>query len=205
MNWKKFIKLTVVIYIAVGFFLIFGKTSWFPEFYNPRFMGGLAFVSVLLMLAPHFVFNSNGEQRQQSVFLLQKVVTVTMILNGLGGLGLYQLYRFGFEYDKLMHFVGPMLFTVSASYLLHSWYATDIKKSLGAAVIIVMLFGIGWEFFELFADLWFGTETLGQYGQGIPEDTVVDIIMNSFGTLSGALWIMSKKEFWHDSENSHKI
>ena len=196
---KKASKFIAAVFIIAGLILIFGKREWFPEFYRPQFMGIIAFVSALLIILPRFIFSARGGSafsgkpsseelnKQKSLNLLQAVLVVGLALNSLGALGLFQLYKIGFEYDKLIHFVVPFLSVIAFSRFGLDWYGWSFGKSIILAAVLVILGGFLWELFEFFGDRLFKTEMSGYYGKFIIKDTVWDLAMNFFGVIGGIL------------------
>ena len=196
---KRTNKFIAAVFIIAGLILIFGKREWFPEFYRPQFMGIIAFVSALLIILPRFIFSARGGSafsgkpsseelnKQKSLNLLQAVLVVGLALNSLGALGLFQLYKIGFEYDKLIHFVVPFLSVIAFSRFGLDWYGWSFGKSIILAAVLVILGGFLWELFEFFGDRLFKTEMSGYYGKFIIKDTVWDLAMNLFGVIGGIL------------------
>src|SRR3990172_6312363 len=110
---KNFIKISIVIYLVVGVALQVLPPDNLPSFYRPGLMASLAFVSALLIVLPRLIFRSGWDEKKSHKLLrFQALVALVLLLNGLGGLGLYKLYVVGFEYDKLMHFGVPRLLTL---------------------------------------------------------------------------------------------
>ena len=193
---KRTNKFIAAVFIIAGLILIFGKREWFPEFYRPQFMGIIAFVSALLIILPRFIFKPSSEElnKQKSLNLLQAVLVVGLALNSLGALGLFQLYKIGFEYDKLIHFVVPFLSVIAFSRFGLDWYGWSFGKSIILAAVLVIFGGFFWELFEFFGDKLLKTEMSGYYGKFIIKDTVWDSAMNFFGVVAGILnFIFIKK------------
>ncbi len=188
MNIKKISKIIAFIFVIAGLVFILGKRVWFPEFYRPQFMGTIAFISAFLIVLPNLIFKFPDDPlKQKTLNFFQNVLVVSLLLNGLGGLGLFQLYKIGFEYDKLLHLIVPFLSVMALSRFGFDWYKWSFKKSIIISAILVVFGGFLWELFEFFGDRFFKTEMLGYYGKFIAEDTVWDLIINLFGVASGAL------------------
>lgn len=194
MNKQKFINLAVAVYIISGSILLLGERSWFPDFYNPGFMGILALASAIGIILPRLVFKESGDSNKREVLLnFQVTIAISLLLNGAGGLGLYQLYRYGFEYDKLMHLLVPMMFTVSGAKFISAWFGIKLEKALLLSAILAMSGSLAWEVFEFLSDWYIGTQTLGFYGREITRDTIIDIIANTIGIIFGSIFVLRKK------------
>ena len=193
---NKFIQFSVIVFIIAGLALTLGSREWFPDFYNPIFMGSIAFVSAFLILAPQFIFCSKEEEKKEVVIKLQKFIAISLLISGIGALGFYKLYEIGFEYDKFAHFIISLLGVVVFTNFINKWYKFTIKKSLFISIGFILIVGFLWEPLELFSDWLFKTQTLGLYGEYIIKDTAIDIIMNIIGILSGSIitLLKSKKE-----------
>jgi hypothetical protein len=192
MNRQRFIQLAIAIYIISGLTLLLGERSWFPNFYNPGFMGTLALASAAAIILPKLVFEKSDDLNKREA-LLNFQVTISLLLNGAGGLGLYQLYQHGFEYDKLMHFLVPAMFTASGARFISIWFGTKIEKALLLSAILVISGSLAWEVFEFLSDWYIGTQTLGFYGEEITKDTIIDIIANTIGIIFGSIFMLRKK------------
>ncbi|MDP3015232.1 MAG: hypothetical protein Q8N28_02360 [bacterium] len=187
-NIQKISKITAVVFIIAGLILIFGKQEWFPDFYRPQFMGVMAFISAFLIVLPNLIFKFPDDPlKQKTLIFFQNVLIITLLLNGLGELGFYQLYKIGFEYDKLLHFIVPFISVMALSSFGFNWYGWSFRKSIILSVVLVIIGGFLWEFFEFFGDRFFKTEMFGYYGKFIIKDTVWDLIMNFFGIVGGII------------------
>ncbi|MDO8443282.1 MAG: DUF2238 domain-containing protein [bacterium] len=184
MNIKKISKIIALVFVIGGFVLILGKRAWFPDFYNPIYNGIMAFVSTFLIILPRLIFKPKDSEQEKILDLVQAGALIVLSLSALGGLGLFQLYKFGFQYDKLVHFVASAIFTIAAMKLCQQWYKMSFKKSIILSIIIIFLAGIAWELYEFLADVLFGTQMFGVYGQYIIKDTTWDIIMNCLGIVA---------------------
>jgi uncharacterized membrane protein YjdF len=117
-----------------------------------------------------------------------------LALNALGALGLYKLYLVGFEYDKLLHFITPLILVLGAARFRMVWYGRNINSALKWSLGVVLAGAIGWEVFELLSDVTFGTETMGLYGEGVVKDTIVDLVMNILGAVLAVIILVFYKK-----------
>jgi hypothetical protein len=137
-------------------------------------------------------------------------MAIAFMLNALGELGLYQLYKYGFQYDKVIHFISSFLFVLVLASIIEMWNKVSIERALRISVILVLIGSILWEFFEFFSDLVFKTSEFGIYGKYKVSDTMFDIIFDIIGIFIGIYFMsipkLSKKiidEYcrWPEKEN----
>ena len=62
-----------------------------------------------------------------------------------------------------------------------NWYERNVGAAVKWALIAVLIAAVGWEFYEVFSDAIFGTQSFGVYGEAVIRDTIVDSIMNILG------------------------
>jgi hypothetical protein len=107
---------------------------------------------------------------------------------------LFKLYAIGFEYDKLVHFIVPLIFIVNFVGIFSKWRGLTFSQSLIAVSVSIFLFGLFWEIFEFSSDMLFGTETFGIYGKEAFRDTIQDISANVLGILAGIFYLKLKNK-----------
>jgi VanZ family protein len=183
MNFKKINNIVAYLFIIGGFILLFGKSSWFPDFYNPIFMGVMSLVSAGLIWFPRFYLNPKNEKQEGVVNLIQSGLSFALVIGSLGSLGFFQLYRVGIQYDKITHFLNSFILTIVLTQSLVDWKEMRSKKAVAISVAIVLVCGVLWEGYELLGDTVLGTQMLGHYGEFITEDTIWDLIMNLLGVV----------------------
>ena len=185
---RTFINLSITIYLLVGVLLLIIPSETFPGFYKPSLMASLAIVSAIFMISPRIIFRKPKNEENKRVLLkVQFITTLALIINGLGGLGLYKLYQYGFPYDKFTHLVTPFMFVIGLSHFIRVWFSKDIITSIFASSVLVLFGAIAWEFLEAFSDRVAGTNLLGGGSGGIFWDTFWDSVMNMFGIGLGIL------------------
>lgn len=88
-------------------------------------------------------------------------------------------------FDKIMHFSGG--FSVSMAFAILCFYFslfTQSKtKAIGMSLLSVLVVGVVWEFFELYAGITFLSD-----GMIYIKDTTFDLIMDLFGGYVGILY-----------------
>ncbi len=191
MKREKFINFSIIVFIVIGIILLLGKKDWFPEFYNPVYMGLFAFISAFLLHSSPKIFYKLNQIDSEK---LQLTVASALLLNGIGSLGLFKLYVVGFEYDKLVHFIVPLIFTVNFAGIFNKWHGLVFGRSLIMAAVAIFLLGLFWEIFEFSSDVLFGTETFGIYGKEALRDTIQDISANVLGILAGIFYVKLKNK-----------
>lgn len=187
MNRHTYLKLSSLALIAVGLVLLFGPRSWFPYFYNSLYFGFVALVCPLLIYLPFAILKGDTPQKKNLILEISMVIAFSITINMAGELGLYQLYKVGFEYDKFAHFLVSMLFAFVLCEALSEWRRLSPKRIILTVIPIVLSAGFLWEGFEAASDFLFNTKTWGVYGQNIAWDTYKDIGFNALGILSGIL------------------
>lgn len=189
MHYKKLIKFSIAVFIIAGFIMILGKREWFPDFYTPLFAGTMSFVSAFLIFLPKILFKTENPAKEKYITELQAFVSIALLLNGAGALGLFQLYKIGFQYDKLIHFTVPFLMAIEGVRLFNIFKENSFKKSLIKGSLWVFTGGVVWEILEFFSDLIFKTKTWGVYGNYVWADTIGDLSFNLIGIIA-AIFIL---------------
>lgn len=199
---KKFSLIVAFFLCIAGIILLSFDIQFFPSFYDVRYMGIASLVgAVCIILLPRFLqvphTDPHAEKKNHGVDVLQFCLTFALLNNALGDLGLYELYKVGFEYDKLVHFVTPLVLTV----LLHKFFEERFEFSHRSALLltfgIIFLGALSWELYEYFADLIFQTHIYGVFGTDIVRDTILDVSCGTMGTLSGLLLLLKHPKFKH--------
>jgi len=190
---QKTIKIISWIFIFSGIALLVIGPDRLPDFYNPGYMAGAAFASAFAIIAPVWFFKSEDPLKKKARLELQGFILLAVVLNGLGALGLYKLYLVGFEYDKFVHFITPLVLVLGAARFGMIWYGRDIGSALKWSLAAVLVGAVGWEFYEVFSDAIFGTQSFGVYGEAVVKDTVIDLLMNIFGAALAAIIIIFYK------------
>lgn len=194
MKRERFIQFAIAIYVIGGLILLFGNRDWFPDFYHPVSLGILSLLSPVLIFLPSLIFKTSDPRKRHAVKKLQIVLAAGLLLNAAGGLGLYRLYLVGFQYDKLMHFAVPLMWTLGIAEFRHQWIGEKFAKSLRWAAVLVLLGGIAWELREALTDWLFATQSWGEYGKNALRDTLWDLTMNILGILTAVgIWFLRKK------------
>lgn len=184
---KNFLKFSSAVLVVIGLTLLFGPKYWFPSFYNPVFIGIIALVSPFFIYLPGFFFKKDTTQKRNMVFKIHSAIAFSLSINMAGELGLYQLYKFGFQYDKLAHFIVSMLFAFILCEALKGWARLPSRKIVWLVILIVFGSGILWEIFEAASDYLFKTQEWGVYGNYLAWDTLADISFNTLGALAGVI------------------
>ncbi len=175
---KFFIRTAQVILIVAGIALIALPREWLPSYYKPLPMGLVAIgFSFLINLAswvlPRF-------RNHPTLLAFQCILATDLILSGIGSLGAWGLYRYGFAYDKLVHFIfsATMMYFIGRVVLL--WKNVRATPALIILALIVSLCGVVWELIEYVFAAYFH---LGLFGTLFDHDSRRDILINITGVL----------------------
>lgn len=194
MTNKKILTIFYAVYASAIVALLGVPRAWMPEFYRPMFMAGISTVGMLLVALPGWIFRTQDARKKMVVERSQLAIAFSIFVNGLGGLGLYKLYKIGIPYDKILHFFLPAIFIVSITYFLLQWYGRSRRFAISFAVVSVLVGGIAWEGFEVAQDKLFGTKTAGVYGADYERDTTLDIFADIGGSILGAYLVMKENK-----------
>jgi asparagine N-glycosylation enzyme membrane subunit Stt3 len=189
-KFKLIINFSVSFLLLGSLVLFFGNRNWWPGYYSPNYFSITFFSSAIIIILPKILLKAKDQCKKDSIILFQTVSSIALILNALGELGFYQLYKYGFQYDKVIHFTSSLLFVLALTSVIELWNNTTLKKALRLAIILVLIGSILWEFFEFFSDLIFKTSEFGVYGKYKLSDTIFDIIFDMIGVVIG-IYIMS--------------
>ena len=186
---EKFIQVTVDGLVIIGLVLIFGKKSWWPSFYQPVYFGLTFLTSAALIILSQFIFKAPDSRRQEAIMFFRFGLTAALALNALGELCFYPLYRYGIEYDKMIHFANSFLFVAALTSFYEKWHNLNLGRALKIAAIVVFVGGLLWEVFEFSSDLFFKTSVFGVYGQFRGADTIFDVASDLLGLTAGLIFV----------------
>ncbi len=187
-----FIEFSIVILLCAGIILLIFPASWFPSFYDIRYMGVSALAyAFLIAFLPRLLRVSENEieasRKNHAADLFQFVLAFSFFSNALGDLGLYKLYKVGFEFDKLLHFLIPFAGVVIVSIILNQRWGIRRSYAIAAAFGFIIFCSVGWEVYEYAADIVLKTHISGVYGLDISTDTKFDLFYDALGSVLGAL------------------
>ncbi len=110
-----------------------------------------------------------------SICVAQGLWMFMLIWNGLGALGMYQIWHY---YDMVLHFTYPIIGGLWLSIMISGWLHKHNRFSLRSVqritVVLVASLILLWEGFEALSDAEFGTRMFGQAGE--VHDTMYDIL-----------------------------
>lgn len=176
--------------IALFVVLTFSPLSWFPSFYDTRYMGLISLAGIAMVYWIYWAFvvpptDRNAEQKNAAVHRTQYLLTLFIFVSVIGDLGLYQLYRVGFQYDKVLHFAIPFVTMVLLPSLVMVRFDLTLRRAVWYVFVGLLLTGVVWEVYELTVDFLFGTSLSGMYRTAITWDTQVDVMCVAAGTIAG--------------------
>ncbi len=191
---KLFKTISIIILLFAGLILVSFPVNWFPSFYDARYMGlaainGAAAIIILPRILNALTGAAEDKDKKQAINLFQFLLTVSIMSNALGDIGLYQLYKIGFQYDKLIHFSTSLLGVFIGAIILHKLFEIRLSYAVVFAFIAVIVCSIGWEVFERISDFLFKTRIAGVYASDVSNDTKFDLLSDVIGTMSGAILV----------------
>ncbi|MEX0877369.1 MAG: hypothetical protein WDZ40_00720 [Candidatus Spechtbacterales bacterium] len=189
---NKLVRVLLAAYIVAGLVFAFAPQAWFPAIYMLPLMSKLSFLSAFLVLLPVLLIRVRNKKEEDALKRFQGIVAFGLFINSLGGLGLYKLYQYGFQYDKLTHYVTPLVLTVGFTELFMTWRGWTKKRALLFSAILVFAGGIVWEFLEFYSDRLLDTTLVGLGGEHQRVDTTWDIIFNTLGIVSALIYLQFK-------------
>lgn len=162
--WVSVSKYAIAFFVVAGLVLLITPHPWWPSFYDLPYMGIAALVCAgLVWIVPD---------------QFKTPLAIILLLNASGDLGLYELYRFGFQYDKIIHLTSSLIATLVLARVL----------GFRRAALIVIAAGIAWELFEFVMDRYFKTRLFGVYHLFVWQDTMVDAVCNLMGVAAAAAY-----------------
>ena len=185
MRHRYFLRFASILLVTMGCILLFSPKEWFPNFYSPVFMGTVALISPVLIYLPKWILQKGDPKKRKLILEMRSVIAFALLINFAGELGLFQLYRIGFEYDKFSHSLVSMMFAFILGESLKEWEHFSLRKRMLIVFLVVFGAGIFWEFFEASSDFLFKTQEWGVYGQHLVLDTLKDIGFNTLGAIAG--------------------
>jgi len=192
LKMNTFVELSIVISLCAGIILLVFPVAWFPSFYDVRYMGLVCLVYAgLIVFFPRLFRVSENEtdavRKNQATDLFQFIIAFAFISNAFGDLGLYKLYKVGFEFDKVLHFLIPFTATIIISIILNERWGIRKIYAISVAFGFIILCSVGWEVYEYVADIVLKTHISGVYGLDISTDTKFDIFYDALGSIPGVL------------------
>lgn len=190
------LKAAIVFLLAVSTTLFMAPASWFPEWLFPRLtgLGAVACAAVVVILRVAFrlrpglrLSRRRAAGHRRAVTRLQIGLAVAFVLAVLGSLGLYRVYGQGFAYDKALHFAVPVLVTYPFARVLRGRSGRSPARAAIIATLWVGLVALSWELVEWGSDGLLGTQSFGQDGRDIVEDTLIDLSLDVLGIAIGAV------------------
>lgn len=193
MRHKYFLHFASLLLVLMGCILLFSPKAWFPNFYSPIFMGIVALISPVLIYLPKFILKKSNPKKRKLILEMRSVIAFALLINFGGELGLFQLYKIGFEYDKFFHFLVSMMLAFILGESLKEWEHFSLRKRMLVVFLVAFGSGLVWEFFEASSDFLFKTQEWGVYGEHLALDTLKDIGFNTLGALAGIVIFMIPK------------
>lgn len=184
---KLFISASSWFLLIVGAALMVLPLQWFPSFYDARYTGAASLIGAFaIQFVPKLLGAPHDARKESAVREFQFLITLFIMANAAGELGLFYLFKNGFQYDKLLHFSISFVSVWRIPVLLEKRYDVRPKRALGIVLASVILAGILWEVYEFIADAVWHTRLDGVFGTSIRSNTIADLTTNGIGAISGA-------------------
>jgi len=178
---------------VIGLFFFLGDPLWFPSFYHPKIMGVVSFIFIFLLSLPRLLFRgAESPERKKAVSRLERAIAFSLLLSASGTLGLYQFYRYGFEYDKLVHFLFSFIMTFALADFVSAWYGVRPARAIFGVGVLIMVGGIIWELIEIFSQTIFGVSLVTIFDASLTRDTILDLVLDFLGIIFG--WILFRRK-----------
>jgi hypothetical protein len=190
------VRVSLIILICTNALLLVVPERFLPSFYDTQYIHLFSIGSILLIyfLPRHLKVSAqdqNALEKNKVIDQLQILITLILYANILGDLGLYQLYKIGFPYDKFIHFLIPLLCMIFFPKFLHIRFGIPFSRACIYSFIFILSSGILWEISEYLADTIFKTHIFGVYGQDLIHDTTLDLLSDLLGSSIGFLYNVS--------------
>jgi hypothetical protein len=187
---KRFSSFSAWLLLIVSALLLILPSHWFPSFYDVRYSGSAALLGALIIRFSPRLFWVNdsahsADKKNQAVDEFQFLLSIFILSNVAGELGLFRLYRAGFQYDKLLHFGISFISAYRLPNLLNRRFDISFTRAFLVIFAGILLVGVGWELYEFSLDAVLGTHLYGVYGENISTDTWLDLASDLIGIFIG--------------------
>jgi len=150
---KLFPKIIFYLMLGVGILMTFLPISWFPSFYDVRYSGWsmiggaliILFVPLWLKVPTNY---KDAKTKNKAIDILQFLIALALFTDVLGGLGLYELYNYGFPYSYILHLIIPSIGVIILTKVINQRFDINITWAALIAFMLVLICGIGWEIYE---------------------------------------------------------
>ena len=146
-------------------------------------MGVTSLLFGVLVITPRLILRTKDTAKRNVVTNLQLAMIFVLMLSALGTLGLYRLYKIGFEYDKFVHLVFTFVATAVLADFIRIWYGAARSKSVIISVVLVLTASIFWEFFEYFLNKFLDIQIFKVYRGIWRRDTILDLVYDTLGVV----------------------
>ncbi|OGY41302.1 MAG: hypothetical protein A2Y82_03775 [Candidatus Buchananbacteria bacterium RBG_13_36_9] len=197
---KRLPLISIFTLFIAGILLIIMPISWLPYFYDVRYLGWSMILGALtIYLLPAFIkvpANSpDAARKNRAAELLQYLLTIDIVANALGSLGLYELYQIGIPYSYILHVIVPLVSVLLLSIVITLRWQVRISRSTIIAFCLVIICGLLWEIFENYSDQTWGTH-LKVLGLGNTTDTTaINLLQDTIGAIVGTVIVLMRPRF----------
>jgi len=199
---KLFPKIIFYLLLSAGILITFLPISWFPSFYDVRYSGwSMIATALIIYFVPLLIrvpANSpDAEKKNKATDLLQFFITLAILTDILGALGLYELYNYGIPYSFSLHiamtFAGVIILTI----VINQRFDVHITKAAIIAFLLILAWGVVWEIYENTSDYLFKTHLAGASQTSTQNTTVLNLIQDFIGASCGLILLLLKTHLNH--------
>jgi len=197
---KRLPLISIFTLLVAGLIINLVPITWLPSFFDGRYLGwsmiiGALTIYILPTLIKVPVNSPDATKKNRAAEILQYLLTIDIIANALGSLGLYELYQIGIPYSYILHVAVPLISTLLLSIVITWRWQVRTTRATIIAFCLVIICGILWEVFEYYSDNIWGTH-LAVLGIGNTENTtVINLIQDTIGAIIGAAIILLRPRF----------
>lgn len=194
-NQRLFVMYSSLALVVAGVLMVLLPVRFFPSFFDVRYTGLTSLLGALVIqTVPRIFFvdaaRPDAIRKNHGARIMQFLLALIIVGNSASELGLYALYRYGFQYDKALHATVPFIAMVSLPLLLELRYGVAPSGSIPFVFFGVLCAGIAWEIYEYSIDFLLGTHLSGEFGHYVLPDTIFDVVWNTIGVVCGLIAVL---------------
>jgi len=194
---KLFPKIIFYLLLGAGILMTLLPISWFPSFYDVRYSGWSMIGTALIIYFVPLLFrvpatSPDAGKKNKAVDLLQLFITVAILADALGALGLYLLYDYGFPYSFILHVLMTFVGVIILARFINQRFDIPVIKAAIIALTLILVWGVIWEIYENLNDHYLGTHLTGASQTSTKNTTVLNLIQDTIGAGCGFILTLLK-------------